>query len=192
MIDDVLTPTALAAWQRIERLQKCQPSFGSISPELDGISYFSEVALSGIDLEKRYVDEVRRGISLGCEHLGSSDFLGLDRLRFWRYPRGTGLDWHDDGSGRSVAVTFYLSPEWRAHWGGELDIIDCSTEQVPCIYSVVPRDLMNAPVPPVTLFPRPNRLILMTAGTFHRVRRVDANAGEHLRRSFTAFLGERG
>ncbi|MGY2063204.1 2OG-Fe(II) oxygenase, partial [Nocardia gipuzkoensis] len=107
---------------------------------------------------------------------------------FWAYPAGTKLGWHDDGAQRSGAFVLYLSREWRASWGGELDIIDCAVEAVPNIHDDLDLDLLATPVHPTAIFPRPNRLVLMRSGTFHRIRRVDTAAGSVARESLTGFV----
>lgn len=188
VIDDALSAAAFESWQRAASRATYQPTFGSVTAELDGITFFANGRLSDGSAGQSACRELSDEIISG---LGLLDFPSTalpDGFRFWRYPRATGLDWHDDGRARSAAFTLYLSDEWRATWGGELEILDVSTDDVPCRYRDIPRDLMNSPVLPVAIPPRPNRLVLMVAGTFHRIRPVEFNAGDRLRRSLTGFV----
>jgi hypothetical protein len=48
-----------------------------------------------------------------------------------RYRPGDFLSEHDDAMGaRRVAWTLHLTPTWRPHWGGQLAILDESTNEV--------------------------------------------------------------
>ncbi|QYC39034.1 hypothetical protein Nocox_07040 [Nonomuraea coxensis DSM 45129] len=187
MIDDALTEDAFAAWTAEERSVRHRPSFSSIDPVFDGVAFHADASFASVDVGDDHVQEVRSAVRKGLEALDVR-VSDSDRFRFWRYGRGSGLGWHDDGRGRGAAYTLYLSGEWRATWGGELELFDCPVDEVPCVDVDVPKDLMNAPVPATSIAPRPNRLVVMVAGTFHRVRKVEASAGDNLRRSITGFL----
>ncbi|MFG6201778.1 2OG-Fe(II) oxygenase [Nonomuraea sp. JJY05] len=187
VIDNALPQDAFVAWMDEERSVKHRPSFSSIDPIFDGVAFHTDSSFASVKVGEGHVEKVKSAIRKGLEALGVAA-MDSDHFRFWRYGRGSGLGWHDDGKGRGAAYTLYLSSEWRATWGGELELFDCSVDEVPCVDFDVPKDLMNAPVLATSIAPRPNRLVVMVAGTFHRVRKVEASAGDSLRRSITGFL----
>ncbi|SDL18379.1 2OG-Fe(II) oxygenase [Nonomuraea jiangxiensis] len=187
VVDNALSPDALAAWREEERAVQHRPTFSSVDPMFDGVAFYADASYASAKAGEEHAGEVTSAVRRGLDALGVTA-EDNDRFKFWRYGRGSGLDWHDDGSGRGAAYTLYLSGEWRATWGGELELFDCPVGEVPCAEFDVPKDLMNAPVPATSIAPRPNRLVVMVAGTFHRVRKVEAGAGDNLRRSITGFL----
>jgi hypothetical protein len=127
--------------------------------------------------------------------------------RPYLYPAGTALAWHTDAYSYSGAFVFYAHPQWSASWGGELMISDASTADADLgdkhVVSAVVRDgkvagLRRIPVPPALdqtrenevlvgaglgefVIAKPNRLVIMRAGTPHRIARVDAAAGDNVR-----------
>jgi Rps23 Pro-64 3,4-dihydroxylase Tpa1-like proline 4-hydroxylase len=103
---------------------------------------------------------------------------------YMAYTIGTQLSWHDDRDADWAGVfTFYLD-SWSSEWGGELDIIDCdSNELPPC--GTHEESVVHAPLNATTVFPRSNRVVVMRSGTLHRVRRVDQLAGSNVRRTIS-------
>jgi len=188
VVDDVLPEAVFAEWAAAERRATFRPSFSSVNPMFDGMSFFSETAFSAVEVSAESVAAVRSAVDAATARLDESSPACRDEFRFWRYGRGVGLDWHDDGASRAAAFILYLSATWRADWGGELEIVDCSVDDVPCQYSDVGRDLMNAPVLRTAIAPKPNRLVVMLGRTFHRVRKVEAGAGDTIRRSLSGFV----
>ncbi|MGW2215151.1 2OG-Fe(II) oxygenase [Nonomuraea sp. NPDC001684] len=187
VIDDALPLDAFDAWAKAERAVTYRPTFSSIDPVFDGVAFHADASFASVPVGDEHGAAMRSAVRKGLEALGL-DLADGEHFRFWRYGRGSGLGWHDDGRGRGAAFTLYLSGEWRATWGGELELFDCPVDDVPCVHFDVARDLMDAPLPATAIAPRPNRLVVMAAGTFHRVRPVEAGAGDHLRRSITGFL----
>ncbi|WP_327586777.1 2OG-Fe(II) oxygenase [Nonomuraea sp. NBC_00507] len=187
VIDNALHQDAFDAWAKEERSVKHRPSFSSIDPVFDGVAFHADSSFASAKVGDDHGEAVKSAIRKGLEALDLK-LADCEHFRFWRYGRGSGLGWHDDGRGRGAAFTLYLSSEWRATWGGELELFDCSVDEVPCVELDIPKDLMNAPMPATSIAPRPNRLVVMVAGTFHRVRKVEASAGDNLRRSITGFL----
>ena len=104
------------------------------------------------------------------------------------YPAGSQLSWHDDGGSRVGAFIFYLG-EWSGDWGGELDVIDCPPEDIPR-QGTLAESVVTAPANVTSIFPRPNRLVIVAARTLHRIRRVDALAGSHVRQSVSGFVAK--
>jgi hypothetical protein len=127
--------------------------------------------------------------------------------RPYLYPAGTALAWHTDAHSYTGAFVFYAHPYWSASWGGELLICDESTVDKDLgdkhVLSTVMHDgkivgLRRLPVPPALdhrredevlvgaglgefVIAKPNRLVIMKAGTPHRIARVDPAAGENVR-----------
>lgn len=112
------------------------------------------------------------------------------------YPCGTRLSWHGDGGAYSGALTYYCHPRWSPHWGGELLVANTPHESyIPTLdYDVAPGvdhsrldAWLNAYGIGHMIIPKPNRLVLMKAGTCHMVNRVDSAAGDNLRMSVVGF-----
>jgi hypothetical protein len=110
--------------------------------------------------------------------------------RTYLHPPGSGLDWHDDGGRFQGAYTFYAHPSWHASWGGELLIVedelgrrllpdrkrmkDGKTETVGESWSVLYKeDLSTMLFENVTstefVFPKPNRLVFLKGGLWHKI-----------------------
>ena len=124
--------------------------------------------------------------------------VGIDwtvlSFAMWQYPAGTRLGWHNDaGNGRTGEFILYLHEEWRPSWGGELVILDALTPlemaQIPLDkrYLAVEDVVAASPGPLVAITPKPNRLVMVRAGTCHYINRVDSAAGQARRRSMTGF-----
>ncbi len=123
----------------------------------------------------------------------------------WIYPPGSGLSWHTDGGMYSAAYAYYVHSQWDPHWGGELVLAHESTRQQREL-ELDPRD--GQPVAAVAgrfdrsrlaariaepgfghyVTPRPNRLVVMAGGHAHKIARVDATAGGHVRASIAGFF----
>ena len=111
------------------------------------------------------------------------------------YP--TGLDWHDDEGRFAGAYTYYVHPRWHAPWGGELMIIEDvlgrsllpakrrmrngRVEMVKETWDVLAKDdlsqmLMDGASSTEFVFAKPNRMVMMVGGVWHRVNVVKRNA----------------
>lgn len=127
--------------------------------------------------------------------------------RPYLYPAGTALAWHTDAFSYSGAFVYYSHRQWGASWGGELLLSDDSTAGADLgdkyTLSAVMNDgkvvgLRRVPTPPALeheqeervlmgaglgdyVMAKPNRLVIMKAGTPHRIARVDQAAGENVR-----------
>jgi hypothetical protein len=90
----------------------------------------------------------------------------------YAYSAGTRAMWHDDGRYYSGAYIYYTHRTWERDWGGDL--------------------LVTAPGSSdgigTSIFPRPNRLVLIQSGAPHGVSRISTDAGTHIRRSMTGFF----
>lgn len=113
----------------------------------------------------------------------------------WLYPVGSALSLHLDGGNYSGAFTYFAHTRWNLHWGGELLILP-GTATAPSASGggspwISEDNSMEADVDlgiGTCVFPRPNRLVLLGPDRPHMIRRVDANAGMHVRASLAGFL----
>ena len=117
--------------------------------------------------------------------------------RTYLHPPGSGLDWHDDEGRFAGAYTYYVHPRWHASWGGELMIVEDMlgrgllpdkrhmregrVETVKETWDVLTKDdlsqlLMDGATSTEFVFAKPNRLVFMVGGVWHRVNVVKRNA----------------
>ncbi|RQR40635.1 2OG-Fe(II) oxygenase [Burkholderia sp. Bp9142] len=115
---------------------------------------------------------------------------------FWQYPPGARLGWHNDtGEGRCGEFVLYLHEEWGPSWGGELMLLDrdlgvgASASGNPAF--ALEAALNQSQSELTAIVPRPNRLVMIKAGTAHFINRVDASAGDARRCSLTGFASKR-
>ncbi|RDI63682.1 2OG-Fe(II) oxygenase [Nocardia pseudobrasiliensis] len=191
VLDDVLSEAALTAFRTAQRLSSPRPSLSTVDRYFDGLAFRGagpEFAISADPDAEAHLAELAAALRVATARLAVPVGDSPIASTFWAYPAGTKLGWHDDGAQRAGAFTLYLSRQWRASWGGELDIIDCDVDAVPNVHNDLDLDLLASPTDPIAIFPRPNRLVLMRSMTFHRIRRVDAAAGNVARESLTGFV----
>lgn len=114
----------------------------------------------------------------------------------WLYSAGSALSWHTDGAMYSGAFSFYLHAAWDPHWGGELVLAHPGArnqrELVKGDYSErFDRSRLASTIADVgigtAIVPRPNRLVVIAGGHPHKIARVDAAAGNHVRASISGF-----
>ena len=98
------------------------------------------------------------------------------------YEPGSEISWHIDYSS-VMAYSFYVHPEWRSEWGGQL-MFTASEDKTGNNGNVIDhrQDVMSPGVG-TYIEPLPNRLVLIDKKNFHKVNRVN-----HRRVSFTGFL----
>ena len=125
------------------------------------------------------------------------------------YMSGSELSWHRDGALGGGAYSFYIHNDWRHTWGGNLLIASSDTkfhsnnpsegtsaEDMLGGYGILSRvwdlseesSLIMNPGFGRYFAPLPNRLMITTGDTMHKVERVDLSAGENTRRSLTGFF----
>lgn len=104
-----------------------------------------------------------------------------EKARAWRsmsaklfvYPQGTSLDWHHDRLG---SYTYYVHEEWKPRWGGELLVCDDPSAELHQVQSGI------------FIQPKPNRLVVIKGGGYHKICRVTSLAGENARRAVSGFF----
>jgi len=147
---------------------------------------------NGMDICAHYISEIAKHHK---DHLGEE---GKDWnevvYRSYLYARNSKISWHND-MGYASAAVFYTHPRWSPQWGGELFVAE-----VPEKYDLVTQEsgphlthdwwdgYLSERGVGLYIQPKPNRLVLMPAGTWHMINRVDADAGDNVRCSITAFF----
>ncbi len=139
------------------------------------------------------------------------DWAGFTALAML-YPRESGLYWHRDAHTWTGSYTYYAHREWNAQWGGELLIADETTNAISADYGI----FFSKPKPVMGLegeysfgshldnkdansllmengfgtyiMPKPNRLVLISGGSPHYVKKVDPAAGDRVRASVSGFF----
>lgn len=117
--------------------------------------------------------------------------------RTYLHPPESGLDWHDDEGRFAGAYSYYVHPRWHASWGGELMVIEDEISRallpdkqqmtggevrtVAATWDVIDKEdlsttLMTHAKNTGFVFPRPNRLVIMRGGLWHKVAVVKRNA----------------
>lgn len=129
------------------------------------------------------------------------DWVALYLSR-WLYPGGSALALHRDAGRYSGSFAYFVHARWQRHWGGDLVVsppapagappVDAprapqTADDEPWISEDEPDDPGDLGIA-TCVSPRPNRLVLLDADRPHRITRVDANAGAHLRASIAGFF----
>jgi Rps23 Pro-64 3,4-dihydroxylase Tpa1-like proline 4-hydroxylase len=116
------------------------------------------------------------------------------------YPAGSGLSLHADSNRYSGSYTYFLHPRWGLHWGGYLMIFNPERYGVngtapysegfvlPWLSDDLENRAFEVPGLAISIFPKPNRLALISRNAYHMVSRVDANAGQNARISVAGFF----
>ncbi len=125
------------------------------------------------------------------------------------YPLGAGLSWHVDEVRYTGSFIYYAHETWNANWGGELLVADATCRvKYPTVDLADPNarrmleTLHAGQIVDATyissklmetgcgqyVMPRPNRLVVLSAGNYHAIKRVDPSAGDHARVSVTGFF----
>ncbi|MFJ9110930.1 hypothetical protein [Streptomyces sp. NPDC102283] len=125
---------------------------------------------------------------------------------------GAGLFWHADTDQVDGAYIFYAHPRWDSSWGGELLVLDGTTElgvgerardaagstgrpDYEAVGAIVGPDFRTDPAEERRMrigagrfySARPNRLVLINGRAEHRVNPVLPAAGDHFRCSIVGF-----
>lgn len=141
-------------------------------------------------LVERLLDEAPR---LAAWVGAAGDDWALLTAIAWRYPPGSALSWHTDGTTYCGAFSFYVHPAWDPHWGGELVFADPSARAVPDAGDARPieRAALAERIAErgigAHVMPRPNRLVVIAGGHPHRIARVEPAAGDRVRASISGF-----
>lgn len=113
------------------------------------------------------------------------------------YRAGWGLSWHDDAGPYCGAFAYYIHPEWRGNWGGELMILEEErlTQAAPGAVDLgypagggFQKPAFCAEGRGSFIIPKPNRLVLLSKALLHRINPVSPHAGENMRFSIAGFF----
>ncbi|MEV0184685.1 2OG-Fe(II) oxygenase [Streptomyces sp. NPDC050625] len=196
VIDDLLPQAdfddTAAAFERI----RLKPVLSTIDPVYDGFAYRGgeekQRLADSPDDTPRWQRAVKEQITAHLDLLGllgapdRAERLSLT-LSAWGYPAGSRLSWHNDaGAGRVGAYVYFTHRAWDTDWGGGLTMIDEPSRADAADGAA----LLHTTTHPTLILPRPNRLVVFRAHTMHAVQRVDATAGDRLRRTHTGFITE--
>ena len=125
--------------------------------------------------------------------------------RAYVYPANTGLSWHRDNENNVTgAYVYYAHPFWDTQWGGEFLMAPLKTRQA--IFPKTERykeetkfigshlnnrhevDILMEEGRGHYIMPKPNRLVVMTSGVLHCIKKVDQAAGNKVRATIQGFF----
>jgi Rps23 Pro-64 3,4-dihydroxylase Tpa1-like proline 4-hydroxylase/peroxiredoxin len=126
----------------------------------------------------------------------------------WLYPHGTALSLHDDGAGvYAGAYVYFLNPEWRPHWGGQLIMLDPEANRMIRKYAeemggmdfYKSKWLHANRMDEIAVeqgfgkcvFPKKNRIVFIANDAYHMVTRVNEQSGDNLRMSLAGFFNRK-
>ncbi|MEF7613550.1 hypothetical protein V4F39_06460 [Aquincola sp. MAHUQ-54] len=197
VVDDLLPPAEFAAvWHSVHQLRyetggAWNKLWGLASPMpavSASTSSFDRPLGDGLDGLMGMMEERMRASSLFDRPW--AELLALVFLQ----PRGSRLGAHGDSRYAGSAV-FYAHPVWEPDWGGELFF-----PQMPRQDDGEEPEPLDGPLAEARqrareasqgtgcfVAARPNRLVLIRHGVWHRTQRVDPDAGAHLRCAVAAF-----
>ncbi|MFE0508563.1 2OG-Fe(II) oxygenase [Streptomyces sp. NPDC058964] len=189
--DDLLVPAdfeAVAAlFERLELTPRTTNKFEKLDgPSLRGRSVQRRLTAPGAAdsrWENAVVARVRENFDL-FRSGGEPDDQVTMVFTPWGYPGGSQLHWHrDQGSQKLGAFIYYVHRRWHASWGGALAILDAESRSA----ELADEEIMDSPLNPVIVMPKPNRLVLLEANTPHSIQRTDLSA-EGMRCAFAGFV----
>lgn len=194
-----------AGWDPVWPLHDGEPLGGPVVHSGDSEHARSETQATG-GTPRVHVYPTGKGIDRLVEEL-SLTLPGLEPLigvqgRDWSvftarpflYPAGTGLGWHTDSQVFTGAFSYYAHPEWNSRFGGELFVADTRPGWTPGEGFGSPLDNRVESAALLEcgsgryVVPKPNRLVVIKAGTLHRINPVHAAAGAHVRSSIAGFF----
>ena len=115
-------------------------------------------------------------------------------FRSYIYPAGSKLSWHNDAGSYQAAFTYYAHPFWQSTWGGELLVL-AESGDIPDTAKTAPHldhrwedEYVSKIGVGEWIFPKPNRLVIMSGGVYHSINRIDSSAGDNCRCSIVGFL----
>lgn len=125
--------------------------------------------------------------------------------RAYIYPKNTGLSWHRDNQNNATgAFVYYAHPEWNAQWGGEFLVASPKTKDfvfpTKKLYegeekflgshldNTVETEVLLNDEPGTYILPKPNRLVFLTSGVLHCIKKVEDSAGHNVRASIQGFF----
>ncbi|MEO9526074.1 2OG-Fe(II) oxygenase [Roseibium sp.] len=201
VIDDFLPPDQFFALQERMLAASYTLKDSVVDQAVDGSAYRSDGSVLSA-AQALAITEPRDAFQMiaqrVCETQGiyglPSEAWSILSFAFWKYPVGSRLGWHNDaGRGRSGEFILYLHDRWDPSWGGELLLLDSGpdaaflSDREADPFKRIASAVARSRAAPAAIMPRPNRLVLVKAGTPHCINRVDKAAGTAERCSLTGF-----
>ncbi|OJW54971.1 MAG: hypothetical protein BGO67_05125 [Alphaproteobacteria bacterium 41-28] len=158
---------------------------------------------SGIDLVIKKVKE----LAPGWENLIGKQ--GEDWAYFFArayiYPSGAGLSWHRDNENSARgAYVYYAHPDWDPQWGGEFLIAPYETKDLKYptstlyhseskylgshLESAFEKEALLEHSVGTYILPKPNRLVIISSGIIHCIKKVENAAGNKVRATIQGFF----
>ncbi|QMU74631.1 hypothetical protein GXW83_01360 [Streptacidiphilus sp. PB12-B1b] len=204
IIDDFLDEAMLTEMRTLMARATFSEVQSVIHPETDGRAFRSRgTYLKGDALGQedsagrpKAYEKILRAVAAEPGIFGTrGDGWDQAGFTFWRYPAGSRLSWHNDaGGGRRGEFIVFLHDTWNASWGGELMVLNeepaASADGTGSFIAQMEKQVRQSTGSPVAILPRPNRLVLVKAGTTHQINRVDSTA-EAPRCTLTGFISKK-
>lgn len=125
--------------------------------------------------------------------------------RAYLYPQGCGLSWHRDNQNNATgAYVYYAHPEWDPQWGGEFLVAPAQTKDIEMpkeklyegtekflgshLDNKFEREALLSSGYGQYILPKPNRLVILTSGVIHCIKKVDPAAGNKVRATIQGFF----
>jgi Rps23 Pro-64 3,4-dihydroxylase Tpa1-like proline 4-hydroxylase len=189
IFDDLLAPSDYEDITKQISQTNMKPTLSTIDSIFDGFAYHGTGVILSVGVPDASFTALQNSVVQRITR--ERQFLGINeerplRMTFapWAYPSGSRLSWHNDsGAHRLGAFVFFAHVTWSPRWGGELSLIDSDARE-----SSETGRLLDSETDPVSIFPRPNRLVIFRVNTMHAIQRVDQCAGDRLRHTYTGFI----
>lgn len=193
-------------WHKAFRLSDGQPLWGP--PYLSNLYRADDEnqvypTQKAIDIVIRKVKELA---PLCYELIGKQDIdWPYFFARPYLYPANVGLSWHRDNENNVTgAYVYYAHPYWDTQWGGEFLIAPLRTRNAKFPKSQRYKqpekftgshlenkhevDILMEEGRGHYIMPKPNRLVFMTSGVLHCIKKVDSAAGNKVRATIQGFF----
>lgn len=191
--NDVYHPVHSDQWHKVWRLWDGNPMRGTtVLYNPRGVFHFHGPVYPTNTSMDLFIEALREAVKMVPEVIGreETNWVGIE-ISPWIYPPGSALSLHWDARRYTGGFTYFLHAQWGTHWGGELIV------ESPRVAPDVDAELYIAENGDedkedkgigLAITPKPNRLALIGPDRPHRIARVDANAGSHVRLSIAGFF----
>lgn len=203
VVDDLLSPADFQnLWRSVQALKYDFPAaewmrlwpLSDPQPVMSGPFNWS-LRPCGYGLD-HYIEQFKACIESDRSCLSNIKDWSDIAFRVFLHARGSRMVAHADTPKYVGAGVFYVHPDWRPNWGGEICFPSMAPDTDYSRTSVGGDSLTNGVINDAIqmralgsyVSPKPNRLVLIRGGVVHYTNRVDVDAGAALRCSITSFL----